>query len=579
MLQDPFPDPDDGEDPDGSVPPDDEDGPGQQGLFLCLPPEQFDPDQFAQSGPAKDMEPGALMATILDAVIGEDGSGLPGLSEDQLIGMISGARRMASRSAWWEMAAVREFTRRHAGQGGRHEFAADELADELNLTWNSAAGQMDFACTVADRLPRTFAALGAGKIHPVDMRIIEEETRILSAEDAAKADAILAGMAGTMTWGKLRHAAHKLVLHLDPEAVRKRQEAAKRETNVRKFREDSGNAGMIARELAPDEALASWQHVEQRALDLRTAGVPGTLDELRVRAFLDLLQELDSRTAAAVPDEDSQPGSPADGDNRADGPGSGSGGSGPDDTGSDGPGGSGPGGSPADSGPTSGTGGGRQPGRDTGASLAALVNITIPWNALQHRSETPADVAGFGLVHAHDARDLIAAAARDPRTRWCVTGLHPDGTAAAHGCAHGRHPPPAGIINLAGTGTPAPGPDPPQDYLQITMTTIARGHCDHEHAETRYKPSRTLQHLIRVRNATCTAPGCSRPAARCDLDHTIAWDQGGLTCECGLAPLCRHHHRCKQAEGWQLSMPEPGVLVWHTPTGRSYTTTPTPYAL
>ena len=207
---------------------------------------------------------------------------------------------------------------------------------------------------------------------------------------------------------------------------------------------------MIARELAPDEALASWQHVEQRALDLRTAGVPGTLDELRVRAFLDLLQELDSRTAAAVPDEDSQPGSPADGDNRVDGPGSGSGGSGPDDTGSDGPGGSGPGGSPADSGPTSGTGGGRQPGRDTGPSLAALVNITIPWNALQHRSETPADVAGFGLVHAGDARDLAAAAARDPRTRWCVTGLHPDGTAAAHGCAHGRHPhPPASSTSPA----------------------------------------------------------------------------------------------------------------------------------
>ena len=52
-----------------------------------------------------------------------------------------------------------------------------------------------------------------------------------------------------------------------------------------------------------------------------------------------------------------------------------------------------------------------------------------------------------------------------------------------------------------------------------------------------------------------------------------------LMCVCEYSPLCRHHHRCKQAEGWQLSMPEPGVLVWHTPTGRSYTTTPTPYAL
>jgi hypothetical protein len=27
----------------------------------------------------------------------------------------------------------------------------------------------------------------------------------------------------------------------------------------------------------------------------------------------------------------------------------------------------------------------------------------------------------------------------------------------------------------------------------------------------------------------------------------------GLTCECNLAPRCGHHHRCKQADGWQLT--------------------------
>jgi hypothetical protein len=31
--------------------------------------------------------------------------------------------------------------------------------------------------------------------------------------------------------------------------------------------------------------------------------------------------------------------------------------------------------------------------------------------------------------------------------------------------------------------------------------------------------------------------------------------------------------------GWRLTQPEPGVLVWHTPAGRSYTTTPTQYAI
>ena len=373
---------------------------------------------------------------------------------------------------------------------------------------------------------RCFAALRAGKLHPVDLRIIEDETRILSAADAAKADEILAGMAGTMTWGKLRYAAHRLMLDLDPEAAKKRQQAARRETHVRKFREDSGNAGVIARELAPDEALASWQHVEQRALDLRAAGVPGTLDELRVRAFLDLLQERDSRTAAE-PGEDGETSSHPGGS------------AGPDDTEGSGPGGSGPG--DPGSGPTGendGTRNGRPSGRDSGPSLAALINITMPWSALQRQSETPADVAGFGLVSTEDARDLIAAAARDPRTRWCATGLHPDGTAAAHGCAHGRHPPPTGIIAHTGTGigTPASGPDPPLGHLKVQMTSIARGHCDHEHAETRYKPSRSLQHLIKVRNARCTAPGCGRLAARCDLDHTIAWGKGGITCECDLAP-------------------------------------------
>jgi hypothetical protein len=57
----------------------------------------------------------------------------------------------------------------------------------------------------------------------------------------------------------------------------------------------------------------------------------------------------------------------------------------------------------------------------------------------------------------------------------------------------------------------------------------------------------------------------------------VPWDQGGRTCECGLAPLCRHHHRAKQAEGWRLEQPQPGILVWRTPSGRSYVTTPTVY--
>src|SRR5215831_99314 len=263
----------------------------EQGLFVTLPAEELSLAGFAEDGRADTMAPGPLLAAILSAVAGQEGQGLSGLSDDQLIGFLSGSRRMESLASWTQMAALREFARRHPGRGGIgiSEFAAEEIAGEMRLTGPAAAGQISLACAVAGRLPMTFAALAAGLIHPVHVRIIEDETGILSDADAARADEELAEAARSKTFGELRYAAHRLVSKLDPEAVRKRKERAGQDAHVRRFREDSGNAGLVARELPPDEVLASWQHVEQRALDLRAAGVPGTL------------QERDSRSAPGEP--------------------------------------------------------------------------------------------------------------------------------------------------------------------------------------------------------------------------------------------------------------------------------------
>jgi hypothetical protein len=41
--------------------------------------------------------------------------------------------------------------------------------------------------------------------------------------------------------------------------------------------------------------------------------------------------------------------------------------------------------------------------------------------------------------------------------------------------------------------------------------------------------------------------------------------------------LCRRHHQAKQTECWQLDQPEPGVLVWRLPHGRSYRVEPDCY--
>jgi len=77
------------------------------------------------------------------------------------------------------------------------------------------------------------------------------------------------------------------------------------------------------------------------------------------------------------------------------------------------------------------------------------------------------------------------------------------------------------------------------EYLNITkLTPVIRGPCQHARAEYRCRPGRRLQHLIRARNATCTAPGCGRRAAGCDQDHTSPHHHGGRTCECNLTPQC-----------------------------------------
>src|SRR5580693_3612397 len=458
---------------------------------------------FRCDAPADVMGPGPVLAALVHAAT-RDEQALAGLEEDQ----VTCGRTQVSATA------------------------ADQVAMELRQSWQSVVGQIAYACEVAARLPKTFAALAAGLIHPVHVRIIEDETRFLSDKDAARADETLAQAAQSKSFGELRYAAHRLALKLDPASAARRKEAARKDAQVRRFREESGNAGMIARELPSADVLASWQHIDQRARDLRAAGMDGTLQELRVKAYLDLLQERDSRPASDAP-----PGPPAP---QAGQPGN-------------------PSGSPAGAPPPAGGKGNARPaapGADPG--VAALITLTVPLATALGQSGAPGEVAGFGLLDAADTRDLIAAAARHPSTRWCLTVLHPDGTAAAHGCAPGRHP-------------------APPDLSRFTLHTVIRGPCDHAQAEPHYRPSRKLQHLVTARSTQCTAPGCARPAARCDLDHTDPWDNGGLTCPCNLSPLCRHHHKCKQSDGWILEQPEPGVLHWRTPADRTYTTTPTVY--
>jgi Domain of unknown function (DUF222) len=199
-----------------------------------------------------------------------------------------------------------------------------------------------------------------------------------------------------------------------------------------------------------------------------------------------------------------------------------------------------------------------------GGGLGGSVNLTMPAAAWLGRSDAPGEIAGNGTADADTCRDLGALLAASPATRWCVTLVDARGRAVAHGCAR------------AGPGPPGTG-DPAAWLAKVKITPIETGICTHRRESAGYQPSNTLRHIVKVRSRRCGFPGCRRPAVRCDDDHTVPYDKGGKTCECNLHPLCRRHHQTKQAPGWRLDQPQPGILTWTMPSGRRITVTPEPY--
>ncbi|WP_306900282.1 HNH endonuclease signature motif containing protein [Arthrobacter sp. B1I2] len=92
-----------------------------------------------------------------------------------------------------------------------------------------------------------------------------------------------------------------------------------------------------------------------------------------------------------------------------------------------------------------------------------------------------------------------------------------------------------------------------------------------EIGRTRYRLPETIKQWIRMRDGTCTFPGCSNRSPDNETDHLKAWEHGGTTGASNLGQLCPKHHRLKHARPWK---PTPGTKNeppgWTSPTGRHY---------
>jgi hypothetical protein len=186
--------------------------------------------------------------------------------------------------------------------------------------------------------------------------------------------------------------------------------------------------------------------------------------------------------------------------------------------------------------------------------------VTVPARTLTREADAPGDIVGYGPIDADAVRLLAAEAAT-----WSRLYVEP------------------------GNGTP-----------------LALG-------RRRYTPTPAMRRFLGARDRTCRFPGCDKPAAAAEADHTREWSDGGATDTDNLALLCPQHHRLKTLGHWEVrqigpheareapanattpdvpdtpgarptspgaqptsqeSSPPHGTLEWTAPSGRTYITYP-----
>lgn len=153
--------------------------------------------------------------------------------------------------------------------------------------------------------------------------------------------------------------------------------------------------------------------------------------------------------------------------------------------------------------------------------LRAEVRLTLPATTAVGLDSAPADLDGYGQIPADVARRLLPTAST----------LHR-------------------VLMDPHTGV---------------VTSVGRAYR---------VPPREMRLHLHLRDRTCRFPGCTRPAATAEADHTVEWRHGGETSLDNLASLCVAHHHVRHGERWTYRLHPDGTADWTTPTGRRVSTHP-----
>jgi hypothetical protein len=152
--------------------------------------------------------------------------------------------------------------------------------------------------------------------------------------------------------------------------------------------------------------------------------------------------------------------------------------------------------------------------------VTASVAVTAPLATLLRLAEDSGDLTGYGPIPPDMTRDLAALA-----KSWLIV-LTDDYGKAAGVAKDLRHPP------------------------------------------------QWLKRLVRLRDRHCRDFGCTVPADQCEIDHTIAWEDGGKTVMENLSARCKPGHKTKHHGGGTVRQDPDGTLHFTTRSGHTHTTTP-----
>jgi uncharacterized protein DUF222 len=459
----------------------------------------------------EDMPPGPALATALSTV---DRTELTGC---QLAIVVAAQGRQVAHEQARLLADAVELgripwhglgpvTREHSD-----EFSADQIAMTLTISRWAAAKLQDLGEYLLTGLPTVYQALLDGRIDYPRAMAFHEILALLEVDKAQTIAELILPKAAGWTSGQLRDRLHYQAHKADPNLARRRYRAGVTDRRVYLGLNHDGTAHLSGTNLPVDRAAAAEDRLDRLARAAKADGDTRTLDQLRADALLDTLTGIPFRlrpsTDPATAAADREAAATI-GTHAAAHRDADTAASGLDAQESNDL------GEPAGPDARICACGGVRPAQRRG-----VVDITVPLSTLIGLTDNPGLIPGWGPVLADIARQVALDQAANPTWKWSVTDEH--------------------------------------------------GHLLH-HGHTTRRPTATEADFVRARDRTCRAPGCRKPAIRCDHDHRRDHHHGGPSHRGNICTECRHHHRLKHERNFRIHTIGSGGFFWEAPDGRLY---------